>query len=108
MYETNTTFNINSLCFPLSIIIGIDNTNSTFPIALMYITLKLAKAFGFAYKQLINLVFYDYLEAAIIYGDFSKGLGAAIWKKAQEEELLELVSTPALPPSALDNDTIIV
>jgi len=82
VYETDATFNTNSLRLSLSVMVGIDNTNSTFPMALMYITSELAKAFGFACKQLIDLVFYDCPEAAVICGDFSKGLEAAIHRKA--------------------------
>ena len=35
IYETDTTFNTNTLRLPLSVMVGIDNTGSTFPMALM-------------------------------------------------------------------------
>ena len=75
--------------------------------ALMYITSESSKAFEFASKQLIDLVFYNYPEAAVICGDFSKGLGAAIRKKARGEEPLDIVIT-RFPLSALDNDIITI
>jgi hypothetical protein len=65
--------------------VGIDNTGHTFPMAFMFITLESAKSFTFASKQLTDLCFYDCLEAAIICGDFSKGLGASIALKARQE-----------------------
>jgi hypothetical protein len=45
IYETDATFNTNTLRLPLSVIVGINNTGSTFPIALMFITSKAAKSF---------------------------------------------------------------
>jgi hypothetical protein len=59
MYKTNVTFNTNTLRLPLSVMVGVDNTGSTFPIAFMFITSKSAKSFTFASKQLTNLAFYD-------------------------------------------------
>jgi hypothetical protein len=43
-----------------------------------YITSELAKSFDFVAGELTKYVFYNYLEAAIIYADFTKGLRAAI------------------------------
>jgi len=51
----------------------------------MFITLESAKSFTFASEQLTDLCFYDYQEAAIIYGDFLKGLGASVALKARQE-----------------------
>jgi len=82
MYETNATFNTNRLRLPLSVIVGIDNCGKTFPIAYCYITSESAASFKFAADQLMDLVFYDCPEAAVIVGDFSKGLGAAVAAKA--------------------------
>jgi hypothetical protein len=78
MYETDATFNTNKLRLLLLVIVGIDNTGKTFPMAFMYHTTESAKAFQFASEQLTDLAFYDCLKAVVICGDFSKGLGAAI------------------------------
>jgi len=40
MYETDATFNTNSLKLLLSVLVGIDNCGKTFPIAFCYITFK--------------------------------------------------------------------
>jgi hypothetical protein len=60
LYKTNATFNINTQRLPLSIIVGIDNTGHTFPMAFMFITSELAKSFKFTNKCLTNLCFYNY------------------------------------------------
>ena len=78
LYETDTTFSTNTRRLPLSVMVGIDNTGHTFPMAFMFITTKLAKSFKFAGECLINLCFYDCLQPSLICSDFSKGLGAAV------------------------------
>jgi hypothetical protein len=83
IYETDATFNTNTLRLPLSVMVGIDNTGHTFPMAFMYITSESAKSFVFASEQLTDLCFYNCPEASIICGDFSKGLGASIALKAR-------------------------
>ncbi len=85
IYETDATFNTNTLRLPLSVMVGIDNTGSTFPMAFMFITSESAKSFTFASEQLTDLCFYDCAEAAVICGDFSKGLGASIALRARQE-----------------------
>jgi hypothetical protein len=82
MYETDATFNTNRLKLPLSVMVGINNCGKTFPIAYCYITSESAASFKFVADQLSDLAFYDCPEAAIVVGDFSKGLGAAIAAKA--------------------------
>jgi hypothetical protein len=86
MYKTDATFNTNKLRLLLSVIIRIDNTGKTFLIAFMYHTTESAKAFKFASKQLTDLAFYDCLKAAVIWKDFSKGLGAAVKLKAFQDQ----------------------
>jgi len=61
LYETNATFNTNTRRLPLSVIVGIDNTKHTFPMAFMFITTELAKSFKFIRECLIDLCFYDCL-----------------------------------------------
>ena len=38
IYETDATFGTNTLRLPLSVMVGIDNTGATFPMAYMFIT----------------------------------------------------------------------
>jgi len=45
IYETDTTFNTNTLRLPLSVMVSIGNTGSTFPMALMFSISKVAKSF---------------------------------------------------------------
>jgi hypothetical protein len=85
MYKTDATFNTNKLRLLLSVIVRINNTGKTFPLAFMYHTTKSAKAFKFASDQLTDLAFYNCLKPAVIYRDFSKGLGAAIKLKAFQD-----------------------
>jgi hypothetical protein len=82
IYETNATFNTNYLKLPLSVMVSIDNTSKTFPMAYCYITSKSVASFKWIREQLTDLAFYDCPKAALIYGDFSKGLGAAVVAKA--------------------------
>jgi hypothetical protein len=74
----DTTFNTNKPCLLLSVMVGITNTKKTFPLAFCYITSKLAKSFNFVRGELTKYVFYSYLEIAVIYVDFTKGLRASI------------------------------
>jgi hypothetical protein len=55
----------------------------------MFITSESAKSFVFASQCLTDLCFYDCPEARVICGDFSKGLGAAIAMKAQQDAAKE-------------------
>jgi hypothetical protein len=65
--------------------VRINNTSYTFPMAFMFIMSESAKSFTFVSKQLTDLCFYDYAEAAIIYRDFLKGLSALIALRARQE-----------------------
>jgi len=65
--------------------VEIDNTESTFSMAFMFITLESAKSFKFVSDQLTDLCFYDCSEAHMIYRDFFKGLRAAIALKAKAD-----------------------
>ena len=78
LYETDAIFSTNTRRLPLSVMVGIDNTGHTFPMAFMFITTESAKSFKFTGECLIDLCFYDCLQLSLIYGDFSKGLGAAV------------------------------
>ena len=85
IYETDATFNTNTLRLPLLVMVRIDNIGHTFPMAFMFITSESAKSFTFTSEQLTDLCFYDCQEAAIIYGDFLKGLGASVALRARQE-----------------------
>jgi hypothetical protein len=63
----------------LNVIVGIDNYRKAFPLAYCYIINELGVFFKWIADLLANLVFYDYLEAAI--RDFPKGLGATLVAK---------------------------
>ena len=74
IYETDATFNTNSLKLPLSVMVGIDNTGAAFPVAYCYITSESAASFKWIAEQLTKLAFWDCPEPILIVGDFSKGL----------------------------------
>jgi hypothetical protein len=111
MYETDATFNTNTLRLPLSVMVGVDNTGTTFPMSFMFITSESAKSFKFASDQLTDLCFYDCPEARVICGDFSKGLGAAIALKAKadvEEDDGNEFLDPHQTVDLLEGNTIVV
>jgi len=58
--------------------------------------LELAASFKFVAKQLSDLAFNDCPEAAVIVGDFSKGLGAACAAKAAVDLGLTDITEEAL------------
>jgi len=45
LYETDAIFNTNTRRLPLSVMVGIDNTSYTFPMAFMFIMSESAKSF---------------------------------------------------------------
>ena len=99
MYKTDATFNTNSLKLLLSVIVGIDKCRKTFPAAYCYITLESAASFKFVVDQLSDLAFYDCPKAAVIVGDFAKGLGAACAAKAAVDlSLTEITEEPLVCP----------
>jgi hypothetical protein len=105
MYETDATFNTNSLKLPLSVMVGIDNCGKTFPVAYCYITSESAASFKFVTDQLSDLAFHNCPEAAIIVGDFSKGLGAACAAKAAVDlGLTEITEEPLVCPPDRDEE----
>jgi hypothetical protein len=112
MYETDATFNTNKLRLLLLVMVGVDNTGKTFPMAFMYHTSESAKAFQFACECLTDLVFYDCAKVAVICGDFSKGLGAAIQLKAVQDQRARDKPKREFPElqsvAKIDGDTIIV
>lgn len=85
MYETDATFNTNSLRMPLSVMVGINNIGKTFPMAFCYITSESAISFKWVSEQLTDLIFYDCLWPMVVCGDFSKGLGKCVADKADED-----------------------
>jgi hypothetical protein len=85
LYETDATFSTNTRRLPLSIMVGINNTRHTFPMAFMFITTESAKSFKFAGECLTDLCFYNCPQPSLICGDFSKGLGAAVAAQAAKD-----------------------
>ena len=69
--------------------VGITNTSKTFPFAYCYITSESAKSFDFVLGEITKYVFYDCLEAAVIYANFTKGLGATIIAQALRDSGVE-------------------
>ena len=103
MYETDATFNTNSLKLPLSVIVSIDNCGKTFPVAYYYIKSESAASFTFIADQLSDLAFHNCPELAIIVGDFAKGLGAAyVAKAAVDLGLTKIIEEALIYP--LDQD----
>src|ERR1035438_1192866 len=98
IYETNATFNTNSLKLLLSVMVGIDNTRATFPIAYCYITSESAASFKWIAEQLTELAFWDCPEPTLIVGDFSKGLGAAAAAKAAADLAAEVADGVSVEP----------
>jgi hypothetical protein len=97
IYKTDATFNTNCLKLLLSVIVGINNCSKTFLIAYCYITLESAASFKFVVDQLSDLAFYNCLKAAVVVGDFSKGLRAAIAAKAAVDlGLTEIINEPLI------------
>jgi hypothetical protein len=85
LYETDTTFSTNTRQLPLSVMVGINNTGHTFPMAFIFITTELAKSFKFTREYLTDLCFYNCPQPSLIYGDFLKGLGAVVIAQAAKD-----------------------
>ena len=72
---------------------------------MLLITSESAASFKFAADQLMDLVFYDCPEAAVIVGDFSKGLGAAVAAKAAVDlEITAVTEEPLICPPDCDEE----
>ena len=83
LIQTDATFNTNELNMPLSILLGITNTMSSFPVAYKFISSESAEAFKFINACCKELFFWDNCPGpAVMLGDFSLGLSAAMIKKA--------------------------
>ena len=68
---------------PLSILLGVTNTMSSFPAAYTFISSESAEAFKFINACCKELFFWDDCPGpAVMLGDFSLGLSAAMIKKA--------------------------
>ena len=86
LIETDATFNTNQLNLPLSVLVGITNTNQTFPAAYCYITSESAECFTFLFDCMKDLFFHDTCPGPrVILGDFAAGLTAAMHKKRAKE-----------------------
>ena len=84
LLETDATFNTNKLNLPLSVFVGITNTDLSFPVAYCYITSKSAECFTFIIECMKELIFYDDCPGpGVILGDFAAGLTVAMQRKAK-------------------------
>lgn len=87
LLQTDTTFNTSRLNIPLSILLGITNTGSSFPIAYCYITSESRESFMFMFACMQELMFYnDCPSPYVLIGDFAAGLGAAMMKAITRKE----------------------
>lgn len=85
--DTDATFNINELRMPLSGLIGITNTMSTFPVAHCFIKSESTPAFVFINECLEDLFFFDDCPGpAVMLGDFSVGLSQAMLKQCSRPD----------------------
>lgn len=83
--ETDATFNTYDIQLPLSLLCGITNTMSTFPVAYCYIRSESTAAFVFINKCLKDLFFLDKCPGpSVMLGDFSAGLSQAMLKTMQQ------------------------
>ncbi len=83
LIQTDAIFNINELNMPLSILLGVTNTMSSFSIAYAFISLESAETFkfiNFCYKELFFSN--DCLGSAVMLGDILLGLSESMVKKA--------------------------
>jgi hypothetical protein len=86
MWETGATFNTNSLKMPLSFLVGITNTGTTFSIAFVFISAESGAMFRWIHELLIELVFYDCPLPKVAVGDFAKELMAAFIVAREEAD----------------------
>lgn len=81
--QTDAAFNTNELNISLSILIGITNTMSSFPLAYTFISSESTEAFKFLNACCKELFFWDDCPGPVVMlDDFSLGLSAAMVRKA--------------------------
>ncbi len=89
LLETDATFNTSRLNMPLSVLLGITNTGSSFPLAYCYITSESKESFMFMFACMQELIFYDHCPGPfVLIGNFAAGLGAAMVKAVTRKENL--------------------
>lgn len=77
LLETDPTFNTARLSMPLSVLLGITNIGTSFPVAYCYITLEFRGSFKFIFAYMQELMFYDNCPGSyILIGDSAAGLEA--------------------------------
>jgi len=73
------TFNTNELRLPLLVLVGVLNTNKTFPVAFSFCPSESAESIGFVWESMKAEVFIDgVLPPRVIIGDWAKGLIASV------------------------------
>lgn len=79
--ETDAIFNINRLNMPLSVLLRVTNTGSSFFAIYYFISLESKKSFLFIFACMEELMFYDQCaRPRVILGDFAAKLGAVMVK----------------------------
>ena len=96
VYEVDSAFGPDVMGLPLSVVVGIDNCGKTFPLAYCYIGAESAESFRWIAGLLDELVFRGCPDAAVVIGDFSRGLGAAIAAKGASDAGIVENAVPAL------------
>ena len=71
----------------LSVLLGITNTGTFFPVAYCYITSESKESFMFMFACMQELMFYGHCPGPfVLIGDFAAGLGAAMVKAVTRKE----------------------
>ena len=76
-YQLDATFNTNRERLPLEVLVGIDNTNHTFPFGLIFEISEATDIFRFINDTLTELIFYNVYGPRVQIGDFAAGLTKA-------------------------------
>ena len=77
MIQMDATFNTNNLNLPLSVIVGVTNTDMTFPIGFAFIQSESTEAFQHILKSMDDLIWSNCPRLNIILADQAKGLKPA-------------------------------
>jgi hypothetical protein len=73
------TFNTNNLKLPLLMLIGVLNTNKTFPVAFLFCPSESAESIGFVWESLKAEYFQDDIcVPRVVLGDWAAGLIASV------------------------------
>ena len=88
VYMINATFGTNQTRLPLLVLVGINNTDTTFPFFFAYIVSESAETFQFVNNFLTEVVFFDVPGPAVCIGDWAAGLYAAMFDFNEQERVV--------------------